>query len=89
MAVKKEVTVLNERGMHLTSAAAIAKVAQGFSSTITLTKGDKAADAKSVLTLTTLLAPKGSKIIIKAEGKDARQAMTAIEKLFKDKFGEP
>ena len=89
MAAEKELVVLNERGLHLSSAAQITKTASRFKSSIMLIKGEKTANAKSVLTITALLAPKGTKITVSAEGVDEEKAVAALEKLFNRKFGEP
>ena len=86
--VERDLTVQNERGLHLSSAAQIARESQKYDSTITLKKGEKTANAKSVLTITALLAPKGSVLTVIAEGADAAQAVDALEDLFKNRFGE-
>lgn len=85
---EKRVVVLNERGLHLSSAAKIAKTAQKFSSRITLVKGNKKANAKSVLNITGLMAPCGTELKVIAEGEDQEHAVAALETLFNNRFEE-
>ena len=80
--------VINELGMHLRAAAEIAKVASRFQSSIHLLKGEERANAKSVLNTAALAAPKGTRLVLVAEGVDALEAVEALDRLFKDRFGE-
>jgi len=50
----------------------------GFNSRITVSHGDKEADAKSILSVLALGAEGGSQIRIRAEGEDAEAALQAI-----------
>jgi len=86
--VEREVEVINELGMHLRAASEIVKVANKFQSLIHLIKDDEAANAKSVLNTAALAAPKGTRLKLVAEGPDAGEAVEAIDRLFKDRFGE-
>ena len=86
--VEREVEVVNELGMHLRAAAEIVKVANRFASEIHLIKNDEMANAKSVLNTASLAAPKGTKLVVVAEGPDAEEAVDALAKLFADRFGE-
>jgi phosphocarrier protein len=45
-------------------------------------------NGKSLLSILTLACPLGSRITIRAEGIDAREAIEDLEKLIEDKFGE-
>jgi phosphocarrier protein HPr len=56
------------------------KTAKRFSSQIVVIKGDHEVNAKSVMKITGL-AKKGEKIIIRAEGEDAEQAVDALAEL--------
>ena len=48
----------------------------------------KMANGKSLLSILTLACPLGSRLTIRAEGKDAREAVESIGKLIEEKFGE-
>ena len=74
---ERETTVGPEAGIHGRPAARILKTAKGFSSQIVLVKGDREANAKSILKITGF-ARKGENITVRAEGEDAEEA---VEKL--------
>jgi phosphocarrier protein HPr len=77
---ERETTVGPEEGIHGRPAAQLVKTAKGFSSKITLVKGDREVNAKSVLKITGL-ARKGEKITVRAEGEDAEQAVDVLSEL--------
>jgi phosphotransferase system HPr (HPr) family protein len=79
--VEKEVVVVPEAGLHARPAAKFVKEAKGFSSQITVVKGDDEANAKSSLRLMTLGAKHGDKIVIRAEGEDEEAAVEALAAL--------
>jgi len=41
-----------------------------------------------MLSVLTMACPQGSRITIRAEGRDAREAVMALGKVIEDKFGE-
>ena len=77
---QRETTVGPEEGIHGRPAARILKAAKGFSSRIVFVKGDKEVNAKSIIKITGL-AKKGEKIIVRAEGDDAEQAVQTLAEL--------
>jgi phosphotransferase system HPr (HPr) family protein len=77
---ERETTVGPEAGIHGRPAARILKAAKGFSSQIVLVKGDREANAKSILKITGL-AKKGEKITVRAEGEDAEEAVETLAAL--------
>ena len=86
--VKKELIILNELGLHARPAAMFVKLANEFSSEITVEKGSEQVNGKSIMGIMMLAAGKGSKIKVIAEGPDAAEAVDEIEKLINSKFGE-
>ena len=83
-----EVKIVNELGLHLRAAAAFAKVAEQFESEVTLERDALSANGKSVIALVTLAAAKGANVRIVAEGEDADDAVGALVKLVRGRFGE-
>ncbi len=81
-------SIQNELGLHLRVAAAFVKVAERFSSDVSVSRGDISANGKSIIALVTLAAPVGTKIHIVVEGDDAEQAIEALVELVEDRFGE-
>lgn len=77
MAVR-EVTIRDEVGLHARPAAQFAKTAAKFESEIVVRKGDRSADAKSLLEVLTLEANQGSVVEIEASGDDAEEALATL-----------
>ena len=85
---ERKVQIVNTLGLHARPAAAFAKLASEFESKITVMKDNKVVNGKSILGLMMLVAPKGSELIIRAEGPDEDKAIEALVKLVEDGFGE-
>lgn len=64
------------------------KTANRFVSEIGLEKDGLAVNGKSIMGILMLAASKGTRITLKIEGEDEREAMEALGKLFENKFGE-
>lgn len=79
--VEKEVTVQNKTGLHARPAAMFVQKAGKFSSTITVIKEEREANAKSIMSVMALGASQGSKVVIRAEGSDEEEAVTALVEL--------
>ena len=88
--LKGEVRIINRLGLHARAAAQLVRLASGFQSKIILKRADNSvnADAKSILSVLTLAAAKGTKLDVEVEGNDEKSALEAVEKIFKDGFGE-
>jgi phosphocarrier protein HPr len=83
------VEVKNRLGLHLRAASALAQTAAQFTSKILIgTANDDLVNAKSMTNLMMLGAAQGSKLKVRAEGPDAREALKAVQTLFDDRFGE-
>ncbi len=85
---KKALLIENRLGLHARAAAQIVKSAGAFSSKIMLMKDGLEVDGKSIMGIMMLAAAKGSAVQVQAEGTDEDAALTEMERLFKDKFGE-
>jgi phosphocarrier protein len=85
---KKELLIENKLGLHARAAAQIVKSASAYSSKILLLKDNLEVDGKSIMGIMMLAAAKGSTVQIQVNGDDEEQALTSLERLFKDKFGE-
>jgi phosphocarrier protein HPr len=86
--VQERVLVSNVKGLHLSAAAEVVKVAAGFECGIWLVKDGVQANARSIMGIITLVAPMGSEVIVKADGADEEDAVRAIVALFNAKFYE-
>jgi phosphotransferase system HPr (HPr) family protein len=83
--------VMDPVGLHARPAALFVKLANTFSSNITIcnvSAGGKWANAKSILGLLTCGVKQGDRVEVKAEGNDEEQAVAALEKLVTSNFTE-
>jgi phosphocarrier protein HPr len=81
-------TIKNKLGLHARAANMLVQAASNFQCTITVNKDGIEANAKSIMGLLLLAAGRGSKIVVRAEGKDAKEAIRELGKLIEGKFGE-
>jgi phosphocarrier protein len=82
------IIVSNKLGLHARAAAKLTQLAAQFSSDIHISKGAKRVNAKSIMGVMMLAAGMGTTVTIDATGGDADQAISKIQALFDDKFGE-
>ncbi len=75
-------------GLHARAAALLVQTVNRFSSEVKISKDSLMVDARSILGVLTLAATKGSQIVVEAAGRDAEEAVHAIERLVEKKFYE-
>ncbi len=73
--------------MHARPAATLVQKAKGFQSQITLSKNDKTANAKSILSVLTLGAEQGDQVLLKVTGADAETAISELASLLEEDLG--
>ena len=85
-----EVKIINQLGLHARAAAQLVRLAGNFQSRIKLRRSDNgnSADAKSILSVLTLAAPKGTVLIVEVDGEDEQKALNAVKDIFVKGFGE-
>lgn len=88
MEYKKAIKIVNVLGFHLRAVAVFVKESEKFKCEIKVRHGEVEADGKSIMGLMTLIAPQGSEIEIKATGNDAKECVTKLAAVIKNKFGE-
>jgi phosphocarrier protein HPr len=86
--IEKEVTIQNKLGLHARAAAKFVSLASAFESHIELTRNTRTVNGKSIMGVMMLAAGRGSSLILKANGKDESNAVTALEELINARFGE-
>lgn len=82
------VEISNRLGLHLRAASTLAETVRRFQSKVTIISGETQADARSVISLMMLGAALGAHLKVQAEGADAPAALEAVQRLFRDRFGE-
>ena len=87
--LSRSLRIQNKLGLHARAASVFVKTAGGFGSEITVQTADKTANGKSIMSMMLLQASQGTDIEVSISGDDEAEAMTAIEALVNDRFGEP
>ena len=87
---ERRVQVTGRLGLHARAAANLVRVASQFQSHLTLQRmdGSAEADAKSILSILTLAASRGTDLRIVASGADEQDALDAVVGLFSRDFDE-
>jgi phosphocarrier protein len=86
--IERLVTIANKNGLHARPAAEIVKLAARFTSDITLVRDDLEVNGKSIMGVMMLAAEFGAALLIRADGADAEQAVSALAALIEGRFGE-
>ena len=76
--VQRTITVFHQQGLHARPAAVFVQIAKRFDSRVTVKKGRKIVDGKSIMGLLTLAANAGARIVIMTEGADAADALEQL-----------
>jgi phosphocarrier protein len=87
-ALDASVEVKNRLGLHLRAASTLAQTINRFKSSVTLARGKNEVSGRSVTGLMMLGAGQGAKLKVRVEGEDAAEAMSAIKRVFEERFGE-
>ena len=87
---ERRLQVTSRLGLHARAAANLVRVASKFKSSLTLQRldGNAEADAKSILSILTLAASRGTGLRIVASGVDEQEALDAVVGLFSRDFDE-
>jgi phosphocarrier protein len=85
---QRDVTISNKRGLHARASAKFVNMAETFNAQISVSRGDEAVNATSIMGLMMLGASIDTNITITAKGQDAEAAIDALAALVTDKFGE-
>ena len=86
--ISRSLTIVNKLGLHARAAARLVSLTSQFKSAIEIERNGRKVNGKSIMGVMMLAAAQGAEIIVHINGADARQAMTAIEALVHERFGE-
>ena len=84
--IEKTVVLKNRLGLHARAAAKLVHTAAHYSARVTLSKDGEDVDGKSILLL--LAAGKGTPILVRTDGVDEAEAMSALTDLVDRRFDE-
>ena len=88
VSAEREFDILNRLGLHARAAAQLVRLANAFVSEVRIAKDGMEVNGKSIMGVLMLAAPKDTKILVRANGTDAEEAVAAIGELIAGKFGE-
>ncbi|MFH1824683.1 MAG: HPr family phosphocarrier protein [Candidatus Firestonebacteria bacterium] len=88
MSIQIEIIIKNKLGLHLRAAADFVKLASKYKSDIFVEKDGEQINGKSIMGIMALAASEGTKLIIKAQGEEAKEALDKLNELINNKFGE-
>ncbi len=85
---KLKVILNNKAGLHARPASMFVQEASKYECNIKVMKDNNECNAKSIMGVLSLGAVKGEELMIKAEGKDEKEAVKALKNLIDSNFGE-
>ena len=83
-----EIVIQNPTGLHARPAKVFVNLAKQYTSDIRVQHGEKKANAKSMISMLTLGAERGSQIRVMVDGEDEDAAIQAIEAAIREGLGE-
>jgi len=86
--LQQEALIKNKLGLHARASAKLTQLASRFPCEIWLSRDSRRVNAKSIMGVMMLAAAKGSTIGIETSGDQEQEAMSAIQELIDDCFGE-
>lgn len=84
----RQLTIVNKRGLHARAAAKFVTIAERFGAAVDVLKDGQEVSARSIMGLMMLGAGQGSRIELRAEGWDAKEALEALSALVEAGFHE-
>lgn len=83
-----ETEITNKLGLHARASAKLTQLAGKYKCDVSLSKGTRRINAKSIMGVMMLAAGKGSKVTVETDGPDEQEAMDALLALIANKFDE-
>jgi len=83
-----ETEIINKLGLHARASAKLTQLAGKYKCEVSLAKGARRINAKSIMGVMMLAAGKGSKVMVETDGPDEQEAMEALLALIANKFDE-
>lgn len=76
--IEKNVTIKNEIGLHARPASIFIQEAIKYSSHIEVVKDERVYNGKSIMSILSMSAGKGTEITIRAQGQDEKEAVNSL-----------
>ena len=85
---RREVEIVNNQGLNASASSKLVQVATKYLCDVSLARGGRKINAKSLMGVMMLAAGKGSRIVIETDGPDEAEALGALVELIENSFGE-
>lgn len=86
--LSRELLIINKRGLHARASAKFVQTVDNFDATITVSKDGMTVGGTSIMGLMMLAASPGCSVLVTASGREATEALDALDRLVQDRFGE-
>jgi phosphocarrier protein len=86
--LRRDLIIPNRLGLHARASAKLTQLASRFSCDIFMERNNRRVNAKSIMGVMMLAAGQGAKVTLETHGEKENEAMTALEALINDYFGE-
>ena len=87
-ALRRELQITNQRGLHARASAKFVNLASGLDATVEVEKDGNKVCGTSIMGLMMLGAAKGDSIVIHVSGLNAEDALAKLAALVEERFGE-
>lgn len=88
LVLRRDVTIVNRRGLHARAAAKFVTLADAFDAEVTVAKNGVEVPGRSIMGLMMLAAAPGCRLELSASGPAAERALAALANLVMNKFDE-
>jgi len=86
--VIEEMVISNPNGIHVRPAAKLVQTLQQYDSEVTIKINQSQVNAKSIMSVLTLAAAQGSRLVVTCRGPEAERAMEAVRELIEGGFDD-
>lgn len=86
--LSRELLIINKRGLHARASAKFVQTVEAYDAAITVSKDGTTVGGNSIMGLMMLAASPGCSVLVTASGKQASEALEALDQLVANKFGE-
>lgn len=86
--LSRNLEICNKRGLHARASAKFVQTVAGFDAEVKVEKDGMQVGGDSIMGLMMLAAAPGCSITIRAQGRQAKQVLKALEDLVANRFGE-
>jgi len=86
--ITAKLTIVNRLGLHARAATKLAALCGRYPCSVRCGRDGQLVDAKSIMSLMLLAAPKGSELLFEFDGEEQHEARDAVAELLADFFGE-